>query len=175
MITTLQLADIYSCPYSRADKWSKCISDAMDANEINTILRQAHFLAQIGHESGRLVYVRELATGDAYEGRKDLGNTQPGDGRRFRGRGLIQITGRANYQYYGELMGLDLLDNPTFLEIPQYAADSAALFWVEHHCNELADDDDLLRITKKINGGTNGLQDRQALLTAAKNELGIPL
>lgn len=173
MVTTQQLANIYACPYSRADKWSKCINDAMAINEINTPLRQAHFLAQVGHESGRLVYVRELATGDSYEGRKDLGNTEPGDGRKFRGRGLIQITGRANYQHYGDLMGLDLINNPTYLEVPPYAADSAALFWTEHNCNALADNDDLLHITKKINGGTNGLTDRQVLLTSAKTVLGI--
>lgn len=173
MVTTLELTDIYNCPYSRADKWSRCISDAMDACDINTPMRQAHFLAQIGHESGRLQFVRELATGDAYEGRKDLGNTQPGDGRRFKGRGLIQITGRFNYQHYGDLLGIDLLDNPALLEVPPYAAQSAALFWQNHGLNELADNDDLLHITRKINGGTNGLQDRQDLLTSAKQVLGI--
>ncbi len=87
------------------------------------------FIAQIAHESGELTYVQEIASGKAYEGRKDLGNTQPGDGIRYKGRGLIQLTGRANYEKYGQLMGLDLINNPELLEEPEFAALSAAYFW----------------------------------------------
>ena len=136
--------------------------------EINTPARQAAFLAQIGHESGQLRYVRELASGAAYEGRKDLGNTQPGDGVRFKGRGLIQITGRANYLKCGEALGLDLIADPELLEQPINACRSAGWFWESRGLNALADAGDFLRITKRINGGTNGLADRQALYESAQ-------
>lgn len=171
MVSSDQLISIYDCNHSNAIKWVDYINKAMDDYEINTPLRTCHFIAQIGHESGRLQFTRELASGDAYEGRKDLGNTEPGDGRKYKGRGLIQITGRANYQKYGDLLNIDLINNPTWLEIGPYAATSAALFWQLHGLNDLADNDDLIRITKRINGGTNGLQDRQGLLDSAKKEL----
>jgi putative chitinase len=141
--------------------------DAMEEFEINTPARQAAFLAQIGHESGQLRYVRELASGIAYEGRADLGNAQPGDGVRFKGRGLIQITGRTNYAKCGEALGLDLVGQPNLLEDPVNACRSAGWFWKTHGLNELADASDFIRITRRINGGTNGLADRQALLERA--------
>jgi putative chitinase len=97
---TQQLIDLYAGP----------LAAKMAAAAITTPLRQAHFLAQLGHESGELRYTEELASGDAYEGRRDLGNTVPGDGRRFKGRGLIQLTGRANYQAYGDAVGRNLVD-----------------------------------------------------------------
>jgi putative chitinase len=144
---------------------------ALQANQINTPLRQAHFLAQLGHESGSLRYTAELASGTAYEGRTDLGNTQPGDGPRFKGRGLIQITGRANYTSYGNARGKDYVTglNPTLLATdPNIAADCSGWFWATRNLNELADNDDLLTITKRINGGTNGLDDRTRRLKLAK-------
>ena len=98
-----------------------------------------------------------------YGGRKDLGNTQPGDGWKFRGRGLIQITGRANYTRCGSALGVYLLDQPELLERPDLACESAAWFWETHGCNELADKNDLLGVTKRVNGGTNGLDERTAL------------
>lgn len=147
------------------------IVNAMEEFEINTPARQASFLAQIGHESGQLRYVRELASGTAYEGREDLGNTHLGDGARFKGRGLIQITGRANYAACGEALGLDLVANPELLEEPVSACRSAGWFWKLHGLNELADAGDQVRITKRINGGTNGLADRLALFDKAKEVL----
>jgi putative chitinase len=115
--------------------------------------RETHFLAQIAHESGGFRYVREIASGAAYEGRADLGNTEAGDGERFRGRGLIQITGRSNYAACG------------------VAARSAAWFWDSRHLNELADRGDARGITKRINGGLNGYQDRLAYLALAQERL----
>lgn len=143
------------------------INEAMTEFEINTPVREAAFLAQIAHESGQFRYVRELwgptPAQNRYEGRADLGNTEPGDGKRFMGRGLIQVTGRANYAACGEGLGLDLLTHPELLEVPANAVSSAAWWWKEHGCNEIADAGDFVRLTKKINGGTNGLSDRIAL------------
>jgi putative chitinase len=154
-----------------ADTFAAPLVAATSANQINTPLRQAHFLAQLGHESGSLHYTAELASGAAYEGRIDLGNTQPGDGPRFKGRGLIQITGRTNYTNYGKDRGQDYITglNPTLLATdPNIAADCSGWFWATRHLNELADQDDLLTITKRINGGTNGIDDRARRLKLAK-------
>jgi len=143
----------------------------MAARAIDTPLRRAHFLAQVGHESGELVFTEEIANGQAYEGRRDLGNTEPGDGPRFKGRGLIQLTGRANYQRYGTALGMDFLtgDNARRLATdPDLAADVACWFWTTHGLNDLADRDDIEAITRRINGGLNGFPDRQRQLTRAK-------
>jgi len=148
------------------------LNDAMSEFEINSnVERETHFLAQIAHESGGFNYVREIASGEAYEGRADLGNVEPGDGKRFRGRGLIQITGRANYAACGAALGLDLLADPELLESPANAARSAAWFWQSHGLNELADRGDTRAITKRINGGLNGYQDRLAYLALAQERL----
>ena len=147
------------------------LNAAMDEFEINTPQRQAHFLAQIAHESGGFNYVREIASGAAYEGRADLGNTEDGDGKRFRGRGLIQITGRSNYGTCGAALDLDLLANPELLESPENAARSAGWFWHSHGLNALADRGDARAITRRINGGINGLQDRLAYLQLAQERL----
>ena len=153
-------------PLARALKWAPALSLAMEANQINTRLRIAAFLAQIGHESGSLVYVRELGGASyfaKYDGRKDLGNTQPGDGAKFAGRGLIQVTGRANYLAASKaLFGDDrLLKTPELLEQPEWAAESAVWFWSSRNLNVLADADRFTDLTKRINGGTNGLEDRK--------------
>ena len=143
------------------------LASKMAAYAVDTLLRQAPFLAQLGHESGELRYTEELASGDAYEGRRDLGNTIPGDGPRFKGRGLIQLTGRANYQAYGDAIGRNLVDgdNPNLLATdPDLAVDVACWFWQTHGLGGLADRDDVIGITKKINGGLNGLPDRERLL-----------
>jgi putative chitinase len=141
----------------------------MTTGGMNTPLRQAHFLAQVGHESEQLRYTEELASGAAYEGRKDLGNTQPGDGVRFKGRGLIQLTGRANYAAFAQACGQDVVASPELVaETPALAVDAAVWFWGEHGLNALADKDDVVGITKRVNGGTNGLADREALLARAK-------
>jgi putative chitinase len=103
-----------------------------------------------------------------YEGRADLGNVQAGDGFRFRGRGLIQTTGRDNYQRTGDALGVDLIAEPERLAEPELAARSAAWFWQSHGLNELADGGDIVKITRRVNGGTNGLDDRTALYEAAQ-------
>jgi len=103
----------------------------MKEYNINTCKRKLHFLAQIRVESGEFAYLKEIADGSAYEGRKDLGNTRPGDGKRFKGRGLIQITGRKNYTAYGSYKGINFTEgsNNTKLEKKQYAVDSAGWYW----------------------------------------------
>jgi predicted chitinase len=150
---------------------------AMEACEINTPLRAAAFLAQLAHESGEFKWMEEIwgptPAQKRYEGRADLGNTQPGDGYRFRGRGPIQITGRANYKLYGELLGVDLVNNPDLAAKPEFAFQIAAAFWRTRGLNELADGEYFVSITKKINGGLNGQADRERYYETAKKALGI--
>jgi putative chitinase len=148
------------------------LNAAMDEFQINTPERQAAFLAQIAHESGSFRYVKELASGEAYEGRQDLGNTYAGDGVRYKGRGLIQITGRANYVECGLALGADLTHRPELLETPELACRSAGWFWWKRGLNELADKGDFKLITKRINGGYNGYQERLAYFEKAKQVLG---
>lgn len=152
------------------------IVQVMEQREINTPLRRVHFLAQIGHESGELRFREEIASGAAYENRADLGNTQPGDGRRFKGRGLIQLTGRANYSAYGRAIGreAEILANPDLIESdPLLCVDVAGWFWNRHKLNSYADADDLATITRRINGGLNGLEDRDRLLKRGKSLIGV--
>lgn len=144
---------------------------ALEQFAINTPLRVAHFLAQVGHESLGFVYMEELASGIAYEGRKDLGNTQAGDGKRYKGRGVIQITGRANYKAVGEALGHDFVSDPEALEKPEWAFKSAGWFWKKNGLNELADADNVEKITRRINGGLNGFEDRKVRLEVAKKAL----
>lgn len=154
------------------EKYVDPLNTAMDEFDISqNPARETHFLAQVAHESGGFNYVREIASGEAYEGRADLGNTEPGDGKRFRGRGLIQITGRANYDACGASLGLDLIANPELLEEPLNAARSAGWFWNSRHLNEIADRGDSKAITKRINGGLNGYQDRLTYLALAQERL----
>lgn len=129
---------------------------------IDTPLRARHFIAQIAHESGCFNYVRELASGKDYEGRKDLGNTNEGDGVKFKGRGLIQVTGRANYEQCSKALfgDLRLINEPMLLEVAENAVESACWFWKKKNLNVFADKDNLLAVTKRINGGTNGIQHR---------------
>ena len=156
-----QLIRIMPYAKQRADKFIDPLNAAMKEFDISENgIREAAFLAQIAHESGELRYVEELATGEAYEGRDDLGNLYTGDGIKYKGRGLIQLTGRANYEACGEALGLDLIACPELLEEPENACRSAAWFWQTHGLNELADKHDFLRITKRINGGTNGWHER---------------
>ena len=127
---------------------------------INTKLRQAAFIAQILHETGSLRYTEEIASGKKYEGRKDLGNTQKGDGERYKGCGCIMITGRANYAATSKGLGVDFVAHPKLLKEPQYAVQSACWWWNQHGLNLLADKKDFKGITRKINGGYNGYPDR---------------
>lgn len=126
------------------------------------------FLAQIGHESGQLRYTEELASGKAYEGRLDLGNKLPGDGVKYKGRGLIQITGKSNYAQAMLDLNLPLLEKPELLAQPDYACLSAGWYWNKNNLNSYCDSNDFVKLTRKINGGTNGLADRQMLYERAK-------
>ncbi|EKG39139.1 glycoside hydrolase family 19 protein [Pseudomonas syringae] len=174
-ITVQQLLQILPNASSRAGVFVPVLNVAMSKYAIVTKLRIAAFLAQVGHESGQLRYLRELGS-DAYLEKYDtgrlaerLGNTSEddGDGQLYRGRGLIQITGRDNYAACAEALGLDLLEHPELLELPEHAAMSAAWFWHRAGLNTFADKSDFLTITKRINGGTNGLAERQALYARA--------
>lgn len=163
-----QLRKIYQfAPLKRLEKFLEPLNQAMQEFEINTPQRIRMFLAQIGHESGELRYVREIASGEAYEGRIDLGNSQPGDGVRYKGRGLIQLTGRNNYMLCGQALGLPLLQNPELLETPENAARCAGWFWYKNNLNSLADLGQFDKITKRINGGYNGKKDRDRLYALA--------
>lgn len=170
-ITEQQLLQIFSNAGRQVGVFVPVLNAAMGKYGIVTRLRIAAFIAQIGHESGQLRYVREIwgptAQQAGYEGRADLGNTVKGDGSKYRGRGLIQITGRANYAACGEALGLDLIDKPELLELPQHAAMSAAWFWSTRGLNTLADQVEFAKITRRINGGLNGQDDRQALYDKA--------
>lgn len=144
--------------------------------EIMTPLRWAHYLAQIAHESAELRYSEEIASGKAYDTGKlaiKLGNTPEadGDGQRFKGRGLIQLTGRANYEAYMKYCGFDVVKQPELLAKPVGAIRSSMWFWKSKGLNELADRDEFTAITKRINGGTNGIEDRRKYLARAKKVL----
>lgn len=171
LVTPQQLVDLYQCPFVRAATFSPFLNEAMFRYCIVTPARVRAFLAQIGHESGRLKYVREIwgptSAQMRYEGRADLGNTEPGDGKKYLGRGLIQITGRANYQQIADVLGEDFITHPALLETPKWASLSAAWFWDSRDLNGLADNGEFDRITRRINGGQRGRADRVAIHLAA--------
>lgn len=159
----------FNCPPSRSGEL------ALSANVhfrtygiLDKGLRLAHFMAQLAHESGGFRYMEEIASGSAYEGRADLGNTQPGDGKRYKGRGPIQLTGRANYRRFGQALGIDFENNPEIVALPSIGLLVACKFWDDRKLNALADADDVEAITRRVNGGTNGLADRKAYLAKAK-------
>ena len=182
-------------------KWEAPLQDAFDKYDINTPKRQAAFIGQCAHESGNFKTLEEnlnykpetlikvwpsrfpdLTAADkyahnpqalsnkVYAGR--LGNNQENDGWAFHGRGLIQLTGRENYERCGSSLGVDLIGNPTWLLDPKYAALSAGWFWNKKGLNELADQQEHGMITKRINGGTLGLDDRLQKITKALAALG---
>ncbi len=177
-LTEQQLQRIMPNARRQAGVFVSALNAAMVHRQINTSQRQAAFLAQVGHESGELNYVRELG-GDQYLSKYDtgslaarLGNTPEadGDGQRYRGRGLIQITGHNNYLRCSLALFGDerLLRTPELLELPQWAAESAAWFWWVRGLNALADQGEFEAITRKINGGLNGLQERLQLWGRAR-------
>lgn len=176
-ITERQLQQILPDAGRQAGVFVPALNAAMGKYSIVTPLRMAAFIAQIGHESGHLRFVRELGNYN-YLSKYDtgrlaqrLGNTPEadGDGQKYRGRGLIQVTGRANYEACSEALFGDarLLATPELLEHPVYASMSAGWFWHRNGLNSLADKGDFLTITKRINGGTNGLEDREAIYKRA--------
>jgi predicted chitinase len=148
------------------------LSKYMTAYQIDTPLRASHFLAQAGHESAHFKTLYEYASGAAYEGRKDLGNVYAGDGKRYKGRGIFQLTGRANYRAYGKILGLDLENNPDLAANPEVSVRVACEYWKQKGLNGWADRDDINEITRRINGGYNGLQDRKNCLARAKANIG---
>jgi len=191
MITDDELKKVMPlCPPARRADYLPFIQQAMQEFEISSYLREAAFLAQLAHESGELKYMEEIASGAEYEGRTDLGNTHPGDGKRYKGRGPIQLTGRSNYGTYGQKLGLDLITNPMIAATKEVGFRIAGLFWKDHGLNELADKDmqivDVIRrrkdgtkfvekhpafdaITFTINGGFNHQQERLNYYVRAKN------
>ncbi|WDH24119.1 glycoside hydrolase family 19 protein [Pseudomonas chlororaphis] len=180
-ITSRQLLQILPNAGARAGVFVSALNAAMSRRQISTPKRIAAFLAQIGHESGQLQYVRELG-GSQYLSKYDtgklaekLGNTPAadGDGQKYRGRGLIQITGHNNYRQCSLALFDDerLLRTPELLEQPQWAAESAAWFWQQNGLNELADRDQFNSITRRINGGLNGLEDRLQIWARAREVL----
>jgi putative chitinase len=175
----LQLSQSTGARIDRATEWLPVIQSAMQEFGIDTKARQAMFLAQIGHESGGMRYTTEIwgstPSQVRYEGRKDLGNTVDGDGFRFRGRGLIQTTGRFNYEKTAAALGIDCVNSPDILAEPSNAARSAAWWWQSHNLNRFADTGDIVGCTKVINGGTNGLEQRKKLYEAAKLALPEPV
>lgn len=175
LIELSELTTIMPRAKERAVLFYDHLDAAMFEREIETVDRIAAFIAQIAHESCELLYVREIASGEAYEGRRDLGNTQRGDGRRFRGRGLLQITGRANYRDCStDLFGSAnvLLAEPELLEEPELACRSAAWFWDRKKLNALADAGKFELITRRINGGLNGYENRLKYYRRALRVLG---
>ncbi|MCA8237766.1 glycoside hydrolase family 19 protein [Burkholderia cenocepacia] len=168
---TLQCATLYA-PFMQAACEQFHILDSRDV---------AAFLAQTGHESGHLVFTKEIwgptVAQKQYEPpaekAKELGNTQPGDGVRFCGRGLIQLTGRRNYTLASVGLDLDLLNHPELLEQPEHAAMSAGWYWWNKKLSGLATAGMFTTLTERINGGLNGFTDRQALYRAAQKALGI--
>lgn len=191
MITKELLVDSHTCDATIADKWVDALNATCDKFEINTPERIAGFLSQIGHESGGLKFVvenlnyradvlllfwpkrftLELAQASAmkpekianiaYCNKNGNGDEASGEGWKYRGRGLIQLTGKDNYTAFGNSCGVDAVSNPEIVESPDAAALSAGWFWSTHRLNALADAKDVVGMTKRINGGTNGLDDRQ--------------
>lgn len=176
-LTPALLRAAVGCTADLADIYAEHLTYACAMHDITGPVRMAAFLAQVGHESGSFKHTAEIwGPTDAqktYEGRKSLGNTQIGDGYFFRGRGLIQVTGRANMTQMAEWLGLDLLTTPELLEQPRWAALSAATWWARNGCNQLADAGDFVALTKRINGGVNGLEDRQRRWEKAKQALAV--
>lgn len=164
------------CPRSKLDGVASAANLVFSRWKMDSALERAHFLAQVSHETGDFRWMKEQG-GSAYfrslyEDRKDLGNTQPGDGERFPGRGWMMISGRANYEWIGEELGINLLSSPHSLESPTPAACSAAVFWCKR-VGEAWRSDDLTQVTRLINGGVIGLLERAIKLGRAKAALGV--
>lgn len=149
------------CPGDKRGEYSRLLVQAMAPAEITTVLRAAMFLGQLAHESGELRHFEELSSGQAYEGRADLGNVQTGDGARYKGRGPIQLTGRFNYQAASASLGVDLVANPELAAQPGVGFQIAAWYWTSRSLNAKADAFDFRGVTRAINGGLNGLDHRQ--------------
>lgn len=172
LLTVEQLRRIMpSLPREKAEEYLPHLVKAMREADITTPQRMAFFLAQWAHESYEFRFFEEIASGAAYEGRKDLGNTQPGDGRRFKGRGPPQLTGRANYRAAGKALGLDLEGNPEMVATPEVGFRVAGWYWTSRNLNRWADAGDFVKVTRLVNGGLNGLAHREKYLRRAREVL----
>lgn len=151
------------------------IIEALIESEIVSLPRICAWLAQVLHESGSFIYNEEIASGAAYEKRNDLGNIYKGDGKLFKGRGLIQITGRSNFTQATKALGVNFVDNPELASKDEYSPRIAAWFWRSRNLNKYADintQESFDKITRIINGGTNGKQSRDKYYAKAKQVLG---
>jgi putative chitinase len=146
----------------------EALSPTLQSYDITTRLRIAHFLGQTCEESAGFRTTEEFASGEEYEGRADLGNVRDGDGPRYKGRGLLQLTGRANYAEYGKALGVDLENQPKLAAEPALSLRIACEYWKRHKINDACDRDDIIAVTRLINGGTNGLDERRKFTSAAK-------
>ena len=185
MLTTEQLQRIMpGLPAAKGAQFFPFLTAAIAEFGIDAPARTAAFLAQLAHESGQFRFMQEIWGPTPAQQRYEptttlsttLGNTEAGDGRRFKGRGPIQITGRANYRRFGDLLGLNLVDNPDSAALPDVAFRVAGLFWSKKGLNELADrvtPEAFKEITRRINGGFNGLAERERFYEAAKSALGV--
>jgi putative chitinase len=167
-----------SLPGERGQNQSRIITavgavlqETLERYDISTRLRIAHFVSQTCHESASFSTTEEFASGSQYEGRGDLGNTQPGDGRRYKGRGLLQLTGHSNYRKYGQILGIDLEGDPVRAADPVLSLQIACEYWKSRDINPDCDRNDIITVTKKINGGLNGLAQRREFLAKALDAL----
>ena len=169
MISEQQLAFIYPESTSKNRlKYLPYFNEYLPDYEIVTPIRLTAYFAQIGHESAQLNYAEEIASGKAYEGREDLGNIYEGDGVKFKGRGLIQITGRFNYELISKTYHVDFISRPEVLASPEWAVKSSMWFWEYNELNTIADSGNFELLTRKINGGLNGYKDRLELYERCK-------
>ena len=187
-----------ACKKEVAGGLAQCLPEILEKYAITTPLRVAHFLAQTAHESAgftrfgenlnysasglkntwpdrfrlanpnRYAHHPELIASHVYANRMGNGDEASGDGWKFRGRGMIQLTGRDNYAAFSKHSGKDAIQDPDLLSTVEGAAESAAWYWLERHINNAADEDDVVTVTKLINGGTLGLDERKRLLVIAK-------
>lgn len=180
-VTRQQMQQILPNGGVRTSEFLHYINQWADAFGISSPLRMSHFLGQILHETNGLKYTRELGKTEYFkkyeEGKlaKTLGNTHKGDGEKYKGRGLIMITGRANYKEYNDspYCNGDVMKQPELLERPCGATKSGMWWWWKHGCNAIADEDDIEALTKKINGGTNGLDSRTEWTNLCKKVFGV--
>lgn len=145
------------------------LAATLEVYQIDTRLRIAHFLGQTCHESAGFRTTEEFASGERYEGRADLGNTKKGDGPRYKGRGLLQLTGRANYRDLGKIIGQPLEEDPELAAEPVLSLRIACEFWKKKKINAACDRDDIVQVTRLVNGGANGLEERRGFTAKAKS------
>jgi putative chitinase len=175
MILTVELIKAIDrhCQTKDIEKLLPFLNHALPRYEINTPLRIAMFLGQALTETMHFFYLKEMASGKAYEGRLDLGNDVVGEGVKFKGRGIFQTTGDANYKEVAKELGIDCVNNPELLEQPKWAVESACLYWKKRKLNAIADTGDIVKMSKRVNGGLKGIEERILLTTNAKRVLGV--